>query len=123
MGIAEVVEPSSGESVDPPVDQALITLEDARREIEHLRRALITRTVIGQAIGILMERRKVTADEAFEELKSASQATNVKVAQIAEDLTETGEWPAPSPTFTTTQRDAPLAELSAAESSETDRGR
>ena len=76
-----------------PVNGALITLEDARHEIEHLRRALVTRTVIGEAIGILMERRRITADEAFDELKSASQRTNVKLAQVAEDLAATGEWP------------------------------
>ena len=93
MVTAKVVEPSSRESRDGPVDGALVTLEDARREIEHLRRALVTRTVIGQAIGILMERRRITAEEAFEELKNASQRANVKLAQIAEDLTETGEWP------------------------------
>lgn len=96
MDPAKVVEPSSRESPGGPVDETPITLEDARREIEHLRRALVTRTVIGQAIGILMERGRITADEAFDALKRASQRANVKLAQIAEDLTETGEWPAPS---------------------------
>ena len=95
MVTAEVVKPSSRESPDGPVDGAFVSLDDACREIEHLRRALVTRTVIGEAIGILMERRRITAHEAFDELKTASQHGNVKLAQIAEDLTETGEWPAP----------------------------
>ncbi|MBV8385259.1 MAG: ANTAR domain-containing protein, partial [Acidimicrobiia bacterium] len=38
---------------------------DLELEIEHLRRALVSRDVIGQAKGIIMERFKVTADEAF----------------------------------------------------------
>jgi AmiR/NasT family two-component response regulator len=57
---------------------------------------LASRDVIGQAKGILMERHHLTADEAFAELVKASQATtNVRVAEIAECLTRTGEWPPP----------------------------
>ena len=98
---AKAVESPSCESHDGPVDETFMTIEDARREIENLRRALVTRTVIGEAIGILMERHRLTAAEAFEELRTASQRANVKLAQIAEDLTETGEWPSPSVSNTT----------------------
>jgi AmiR/NasT family two-component response regulator len=77
------------ESRDPLADLAL--------EVEHLRRALASRDVIGQAKGILMERFKITADEAFGLLVQASQHRNVRVAELAFELAETGDWRAPLP--------------------------
>jgi hypothetical protein len=62
-------------------------LTKARQEVENLRKALDTRTVIGQATGILMARRSLTADEAFEVLARASQNHNVKLADLANLLT------------------------------------
>jgi ANTAR domain-containing protein/GAF domain-containing protein len=52
----------------------------------HLRRALDTRDVIGQAKGILMQRRGISADEAFDLLRRASQDLNVKLAELAHTL-------------------------------------
>ncbi|TMK87349.1 MAG: ANTAR domain-containing protein [Actinobacteria bacterium] len=66
-------------------------------ELEHLRRALMSRDVIGQAKGVLMERFKVTADEAFALLVHASQHANVRVAELSAMLAETGEWAGPAP--------------------------
>ena len=51
--------------------------------------------MIGQAKGILMERHKVSAGEAFDRLISASQRTHRKLRDIAEQLAETGELAAP----------------------------
>ena len=56
-----------------------------------LRSALRSRDVIGQAKGILMERYKITADQAFEVLIQASQRSNRKLHVVAEDLTTTGQ--------------------------------
>ena len=50
------------------------------RQIEQLELALETRDVIGQAKGILMERFRITADEAFDQLREASQQTNRKLS-------------------------------------------
>jgi len=47
---------------------------------------LASRDVIGQAKGILMEQRSVTADEAFNVLRETSQRLNVKVRVIAEEV-------------------------------------
>ncbi|TKV57342.1 ANTAR domain-containing protein [Nakamurella flava] len=58
---------------------------------DNLRVALESRDTIGQAKGILMERLRVTADEAFDLLVGASQRTNRKLRDIAEQLTTTGE--------------------------------
>jgi hypothetical protein len=53
----------------------------------NLRRAIETRDVIGQAKGILMNRRGITADEAFDLLRRTSQDLNVKLAELAHTLT------------------------------------
>ena len=59
-------------------------------KVHHLNKAIARRDVIGQAKGILMERFKLTADQAFSLLVRVSQHTNRKVYEIAEELTETG---------------------------------
>ncbi len=60
----------------------------AELELAQLRRAISSRDVIGQAKGILMERRGVSADEAFDVLRRTSQALNVKLAQVAQTLVD-----------------------------------
>lgn len=60
----------------------------------HLTEALRTRELIGQAQGILMERERITADQAFDVLRRASQHMNLKLRQVAATLVETGESPA-----------------------------
>lgn len=55
-------------------------------KLAHLEEALRSRDVIGQAKGILMERRGIGEDEAFDVLRTASQALNVKLARVAETL-------------------------------------
>ncbi|WP_228769572.1 GAF and ANTAR domain-containing protein [Actinokineospora alba] len=53
----------------------------------HFRRAIESRDVIGQAKGILMHRRGISADEAFDLLRRTSQELNVKLADLARTLT------------------------------------
>ena len=57
--------------------------EDA---VEHLNRGLVTRQVIGQAVGLLMAQRRCTAEEAFGLLKAASQRGNEKLRDVAQRL-------------------------------------
>ena len=57
---------------------------------ENLAQALASREVIGQAQGILMERERITADQAFELLRRASQHLNIKLRAIAQQLVDTG---------------------------------
>ena len=66
-------------------------------QIEQLQLALETRDVIGQAKGILMERFRITAEEAFDRLRTASQHTNRRLNALAADLAATGQWPVPGP--------------------------
>ncbi len=65
----------------------------ASLEKQQLRAAINSRDVIGQAKGILMERCKVTPDQAFDQLRMASQRMNVKLRELAARITETGELP------------------------------
>lgn len=58
-----------------------------------LQTALRSRDVIGQAKGIVMARRRVTPDMAFEILKRLSQDRNQKLTSIAEEIARTGEMP------------------------------
>jgi GAF domain-containing protein len=51
-----------------------------------LQEAIDTRDVIGQAKGILMQRRGCTADEAFDLLRRTSQDLNIKLAHLADIL-------------------------------------
>ena len=62
-------------------------------EIAHRARAMTTRTVIGQAEGLLMERFGVDADQAFAYLRRMSQTTHTKLAVVAEDLVRTRQLP------------------------------
>ena len=54
-------------------------------------RGMLTQQVIGHAHGILMERYKITSDQAFTVLVRASQQANVKLRDLALRLTQTGE--------------------------------
>ncbi len=69
------------------------THEDEARRAENLHMALATREMIGQAQGILMERERINADEAFDVLRRASQHLNRKLREVAQTLVETGERP------------------------------
>lgn len=72
---------------------AALALAEAQRA-EQLREAIISRDMIGQAKGILMERYKINGEAAFNILTRTSQALNVKLVAVARQLTETGELPA-----------------------------
>lgn len=55
----------------------------------HLSAALVTRPTIEQAKGVLVTLRSATPDQAFAELRHASQTHNVKLRQLADALVET----------------------------------
>jgi GAF domain-containing protein len=64
-----------------------------KRVEANLRTALESRDVIGQAKGILMERFKLNADQAFQLLVAVSQHQHRKLRDVADDLASTGEMP------------------------------
>jgi len=82
-----------GEEVAAFVAIAVANAEASARatdDVMNMRRAMDSRAVIEQAKGILMERYKVTAEQAFTLLTHASQRTNVKLRDVSEELTATG---------------------------------
>jgi AmiR/NasT family two-component response regulator len=76
----------------PDAAPAVARIAELEVEVEHLRKALASRDVIGQAKGILMERFRVKAEEAFHLLVESSQRQNVRVADLSVQVADTGEW-------------------------------
>jgi hypothetical protein len=60
------------------------------RRVHNLEKALASNRRIGMAIGVLMNAHKLTDEQAFDLLRIASQNTNRKLADVAEDVVETG---------------------------------
>ena len=80
-----------GESFAAPAAVAvrnIQVLEQARRLTDQLQAALASRTLIDQALGILMGRRGGTADDALRSLRRMSQDNNVKLSSTARDIVE-----------------------------------
>jgi GAF domain-containing protein len=73
-------------------------LHDARELAANLQKAMESRAVIEQAKGILVERYRLTPEQAFRLLADASMRTNRKVRELAEDLVLSGDFGLPSTT-------------------------
>jgi hypothetical protein len=80
------------------LDAAETRAHDSETTDRNLHDALASRGVIGQAQGILMERERITDEQAFTVLRHASQDLNVKLRDIAQRLVDTGENPRPGAT-------------------------
>jgi transcriptional regulator with GAF, ATPase, and Fis domain len=76
---------------------AAIAYADSQK-LNHLQQKAASRDLIGQAKGILMERHKLTADEAFRVLVRVSIHRNEKLRDVAEQLVTTGQIPTAQPT-------------------------
>jgi len=61
------------------------------RTVEQLHQGMVARKVIGQAIGILMERYDLTEERAFTFLSRASQSSNIRLRDIAQEMVHTAE--------------------------------
>jgi GAF domain-containing protein len=77
--------------------QASVSVANARAyadkatQIEQLEEALLTRTMIGQATGLLMAQEGLTSEEAFQKLVEVSQKSNLKLRDIARRYVEAWE--------------------------------
>jgi transcriptional regulator with GAF, ATPase, and Fis domain len=69
---------------------AAIAMAGSQKEHD-LSLAISARDLIGQAKGILMERHKITGDHAFRLLARVSQHSNIRLAEVARHLVETGD--------------------------------
>ena len=92
--------PSAFTAADVQHGQAIATMAAVAlaRSIndEQLAGAIETRTVIGQAIGMIMERYDLDEDRAFSVLRRISSHENLKLRDVARQLVATRSLPAPS---------------------------
>jgi GAF domain-containing protein len=86
----DTVPPEAVEAVSLFAAHAALALGKARLEAD-LHSALDTRKLIGQAIGIVMERYGVDEERAFAFLTRASSTSNIKLRDIARELVGTVE--------------------------------
>jgi GAF domain-containing protein len=63
------------------------------QQTDSLRIGALNRTIIGQAQGILMERYKIDADQAFNVMRRVSQDNNIKLIRVADELVRTRRTP------------------------------
>jgi AmiR/NasT family two-component response regulator len=68
--------------------QQVLSCEPGRRTLQL---ALKSRDVIGHAMGILMERHRISDKEAFQRLSAASQNLNIRLKEVADQIVLTGE--------------------------------
>ncbi|MGW5736794.1 MULTISPECIES: GAF and ANTAR domain-containing protein [Streptomyces] len=68
---------------------AAVAFSSARTHAQ-MERALATRHVIGEAMGILMGRNHTTEDQAFDMLRRYSQRTNIKLREVARRVCDDG---------------------------------
>ncbi len=68
---------------------AAVAFSSARTHAQ-MERALATRHVIGEAMGILMGRNHTTEDQAFDMLRRYSQRTNIKLRAVARRVCDDG---------------------------------
>jgi GAF domain-containing protein len=74
-------------------DVASFAVERAcqQRQVTNLEIALGTSRCIGTALGILVERHRITPEAAFMMLRQSSQHTHTKLADVADELVRTGD--------------------------------
>ena len=75
------------------LDRLQARVRSAEDKAAGLERALTSNRRIGMAVGVLMERHKLTPDLAFDRLHEASSLGNIKLRDLAEDVLYTGESP------------------------------
>jgi GAF domain-containing protein len=96
---AQVIDDTDLELAEEVAAWVAITIGNAEatartsEDLSQMRTAMMSRACIEQAKGILMERHKIKEDEAFTILTHASQRTNTKLRDVAEELIRTGVLP------------------------------
>ena len=86
--VGDLLAQTLGQAVDR------VVASRARAEKEHqLEQAIESHRLIGHAVGVLIERHRVTAKQAFEMLRQASLHRNIKLREIAARVVESGQDP------------------------------
>jgi hypothetical protein len=75
------------------VEELRADLQRLKLQVANLRIALQSNRRISMAVGILMSRHGLTADEAFDSLRAVSQTTHSKLHDIADAVIYVGDFP------------------------------
>jgi hypothetical protein len=86
--VAELLLHSLAQAVD-----RIVTVDRVRQNEANLERAVESHRLVGQAMGILIERHRIVSEEAFDVLRRASQDHNVKLREVAQRVIDTGAEP------------------------------
>ncbi|MDP9067582.1 MAG: ANTAR domain-containing protein [Actinomycetota bacterium] len=85
----------AGSTVDSKIQSYLDDVESAlagaKAQVAQLEEALLTRTTIGQAVGLLMAQEGLGSEEAFMKLVHVSQNANIKLRDIAQRYVDAWE--------------------------------
>jgi GAF domain-containing protein len=84
---SDTIDPAVREAAELFATHAALEMGHVRRE-ENLNAALATRKLIGQAIGLVMERYELDEDRAFKYLVQVSQHSNVKLRDVAAEIVQ-----------------------------------
>lgn len=79
--------------VNPAMEQVVQRLGEINEHLTQMAEAVENRDMIGQAKGILMERYRISSNEAFALLVSASNGSNTKLGRVASTLVTSGQLP------------------------------
>lgn len=71
----------------------IVTVDRFRQSEANLERAVESHRLVGQAMGILIERHRIVSEEAFDILRRTSQDNNVKLREVAQRVIESGSEP------------------------------
>ena len=80
------------QSLGQAVDRVVARQARAQKE-RQLEQAIESHRLIGHAVGVLIERHRITATQSFEMLRQASLNRNVKLREIAARVVESGQDP------------------------------
>lgn len=84
---SETIPPDAVQIAELFATHAAIALGRARYE-HQLTEAISTRKVIGQAVGIVMERYQISEDAAFHFLARVSSTSNIKLRDVAQEVVD-----------------------------------
>jgi len=87
--MAYLAKPLREEDLLPAIELAVSRFEEfmaLRKENEDIKRTLDGRTLIERAKGVLMEREKISEQQAFTQIQRASMNTRRPMAEIAEAI-------------------------------------
>jgi AmiR/NasT family two-component response regulator len=70
-----------------------IQRDAATRKVEDLEVALDSARTIGTAVGVLMAKRLLTREQAFDQLRAGSEHLHTTLPAVAQQVAETGELP------------------------------